>query len=238
MVSPILPVTVSNANVRKRGKTIIGPISLEIGPKGNTIIIGPNGSGKTTLLRLLHGLERIKGGDVKWAISTQQATHAQSFVFQTPIMMRRNTLDNLTYPLILKKADKTQATNKAQEWLERLGMENIKNLDARLLSGGEKQKLALARALITNPQLLILDEPTANLDGRATKDIEQILTQASSDGVKIIMTTHDLGQAKRMADDVIFLYNGLLHEQSAAISFFRKPKTAEAKAFLKGDIVE
>lgn len=238
MVEPLLPLQIHNATVTKRGKTLLGPLDMEISGRGTTIIMGPNGTGKTTLLRLMHGLERPRTGSVEWNIGKVEARTRQAFVFQTPIMLRRKTIDNVTYPLLLKGKDKKTANTIATQWLERIGLTDVAGLEATFLSGGEKQKLAVARALACEPDILFLDEPTANLDGRATREIETMLKEAGSSGLRVVMTTHDAGQARRLADDVVFIYRGKLHEQASADSFFAAPQTSQASAFLNGEIVE
>lgn len=238
MVSSILPLRLKDVSVAKRGKMLIGPIDLEIGMEGVTTILGPNGSGKTTLLRLMNGLERPHKGSLEWHISMQDARKKQAFVFQTPIVLRRSTLDNIIYPLQLQNVPKDEATKVALKGLEKVNLIEVQNLNAGFLSGGEKQKLAIARALVTNPDIMFLDEPTANLDGASTREIEAIIKDAALRGVRIVMTTHDIGQGKRLADDVIFLYQGKLHEHGLANVFFEQPKTQEAISFLAGEIVE
>ncbi|MGI9350446.1 MAG: ATP-binding cassette domain-containing protein [Rhizobiaceae bacterium] len=238
MVNSVLPVNLSNAVVKKRGKTIIGPVDLEIGPSGFSVIMGPNGSGKTTLLRLLHGLERPRQGTVSWNCTTSAARKKQAFVFQTPIMLRRTAAENIAYPLKLHKIPRSEITTIVRDWLNRIGLSKVADLNASFLSGGEKQKLAIARALVVNPEVLFLDEPTTNLDGKSIREIETILNNAIEQNIRIIMTTHDIGQANRLADDILFLYRGRVHEHGPAGSFLSNPKTPEAKAFLKGDIVE
>lgn len=233
----ILPLTLKDVQVYKRRKRLIGPISHTLGSTGTTIIMGPNGSGKTTLLRLMHGLERVGAGRLNWAVETAEARRHQSYVFQSPIMMRRSVCDCLAYPLLLHGVGKQEARAQAADWAERVGLADALQRNAKVLSGGEKQKLALARALIRKPQVLFLDEPCANLDGAATSEIESILRSAKSNGTRIIMATHDMGQAKRLADDVLFLLNGHIHESSTATSFFSAPRTTEAQAFLNGDII-
>lgn len=238
MVSRILPLKLQKACVKKRGKTIIGPIDLEISGDGVTIIMGPNGSGKTTLLRLLHGLERIHSGAMSWKCETKEAIQRQAFVFQTPIMLRRTVFENMVFPLKLRHFSSQKAKTHAAEWLDRVNLTGAAHLNAAVLSGGEKQKLALARALAIKPEILFLDEPTANLDGTSTREIETVLRKSVQDGIKIVMATHDLGQASRLADEILFLYRGLLHDQGDAASFFKQPVTMEASAFIKGEIVE
>lgn len=234
----ILPLIVRNASVVRRGKTLVGPLDLTIDSEGFTIVMGPNGAGKTSLLRLLHGLIRPSGGQVTWACPLNLAQPAQSFVFQAPVVLRRNVRDNIALPLVLRGAVHRVARDHAEDWATRVGLGDFLNRPAHDLSGGERQKLALARALITGPEMLFLDEPTANLDGSATREIETILTTANAQGTRILMATHNIGQARRLASDVIFLYRGRIHEQNRAARFFNDPQTPEASAFLKGDIVE
>ncbi len=238
MVTPILPMTLQGGVVKRRGKTVLGPVDLTVSMRGFTIFLGPNGSGKTTLLRALHGLERLAKGQIAWQVPLAQAQLEQAFVFQTPIMMRRCVRDNLAYPLRLNGTPKAQATAAAEDWAERIGLSQFLDQPAPQLSGGEKQKLALARALIRTPQILFLDEPCANLDGRATREIETILKDAQASGTRILMATHDIGQAKRLADEVVFLMHGKIIESAAAATFFAGPASPQAAQLLKGDIVE
>ena len=234
----ILPLRLEGVVARIRGKTLIGPIDLTIGHQGLTIVMGPNGSGKTTLLRLMHGLQRVSKGRVSWSLPEAAVRARQAYVFQTPIMMRRSVVDCIAYPLILHGVAKPEARARAADWARRIGLGHILNQPAPVLSGGEKQKLALARALIRRPDILFLDEPCANLDGSAMRDIESILMQARQAGTRIVMATHDMGQARRLASDVLFMYGGKVHEAAPAAAFFNKPQTMEAQAFIKGDIVE
>lgn len=236
MVTPILPLRISEAVVRKRGKRLLGPVTHVVEPSGFTIIMGPNGSGKTTFLRLMHGLERPRQGSVVWNIDERDTRKHQAFVFQTPIIMRRTVLQNLAYPLLVGRHDKKQAREQALEWIGKIGL--VADRNAKVLSGGERQKLAIARALIVRPEILFLDEPTTNLDGRSTREIEDLLREAFQSGTRIIMTTHDIGQAQRLANDVLFLNRGLICERASAKDFFNATASDEAKAFLRGDIVE
>ena len=231
----MLPLQVRGAEIRRRGKRLVGPIDLVLDGAGPTIVIGPNGAGKTTLL---HGLERAAEGSVTWELPAVETRARQAFVFQTPIMMRRSVLDNIAYPLRLSGTPGRDARARAAIWAGRVGLAGKEALPARVLSGGERQKLALARALIREPEVLFLDEPCANLDGRSVREIETILRDAVSRGTRLVMSTHDMGQARRLAAEVIFLLHGRIHEQAPAAAFFDAPATAEAAAFLKGEIVE
>jgi len=234
----LLPLRLRGATARVRGKTLLGPVDLTIARGGTTIVLGPNGSGKTTLLRVMHGLQRLSAGSMTWNLPAPLARERQAYVFQTPIMMRRSVLDNLAYPLLLHGMSRREARKRAACWAERVGLGAAARRPAPVLSGGEKQKLALARALIRAPEIVFLDEPCANLDGNATREIEALLADARAAGTRIVMATHDLGQARRLASDVLFLRGGLLHESAPADRFFDAPDTAEATAFLRGDIVQ
>ena len=228
------PLVLNGVKVRRLGKTVLGPVDLTLSANGTTIIVGPNGSGKTTLLRVMHGIERIRVGDVVWE-NVDPAKHA--FVFQTPIMLRRSVAENLAYPLMLLKTPKDQLDMAVDHWLGQIGLESSRGAQATCLSGGERQKLAIARALIRKPDVLFLDEPSANLDGHATREIEELLQEVANAGTRLVMATHDMGQARRLANDVVFLLNGRVHEYGLAEPLFSTPSTLELIAFLRGDIV-
>ncbi|WP_371170627.1 ATP-binding cassette domain-containing protein [Aliiroseovarius sp. 2305UL8-7] len=237
-MSTLFPLTVKDASVRRRGKVLVGPVDLELQGQGVTMVIGPNGAGKTSLLRMLHGIARLGSGSVTWACDEVTARTHQAFVFQTPIMMRRSVLGNLVYPLRLAGVPRAEARLRASDAAQKVGLGAMLDRPAPFLSGGERQKLALARALITKPELLFLDEPCASLDGRATREIEDILTRTAADGTRLIMSTHNMGQARRLGTEVLFFLNGKVHEHAPASEFFNEPKTKQARAFLQGDIVE
>ena len=233
----IYPIHLNAIEVRKSGKCLLGPLDLTLAPEGFTIVMGPNGAGKSTLLKTLHGMERVRGGSRAWAVPETEALTRQAFVFQTPVVMRRTVLDNVAYPLTLRGMSKREAQAAAQGWLSVVGLSKAAAQRASDLSGGERQKMALARALITEPEVLLLDEPCANLDGQATREIESLLLDAHKNGMRIVMATHDHGQARRLASEVLFLHKGKLLEQTPAPQFFETPQTPEAKAFIAGDIV-
>lgn len=233
-----MSLTLTDAQVKRRGKSILGPVSLELPASGFTIVIGPNGAGKTTLLKVLHGVERLSHGSLSWSLPEAEARQAQAYVFQSPIMLRRSVAQNLAYPLQLINMPKPQIARQVVKWAGRIGLSEMLDRPATRLSGGEKQKLALGRALIRTPAVVFLDEPCANLDARSTREIEGLLLQAHAAGTRIIMTTHDLGQARRLATDVLFLLHGQVHDRGSADAFLTSPATPEARAFLEGDIVE
>ncbi|MBU2959232.1 ATP-binding cassette domain-containing protein [Citreicella sp. C3M06] len=223
---------------RRGGRVLVGPVDLRLDGPGITVLIGPNGAGKTSLLSLLHGTARLSSGSITWACPLDEARHAQAFVFQRPVMLRRSVIENIAYPLRIRKVPRREALARAETAARRVGLGEMLNRYAPLLSGGEQQKLALARALITEPQVLFLDEPCASLDGRAMREIESILTAARASGTRLVLSTHDMGQARRLADDVLFLLRGRLHDSGPATTFFTRPETPQARAFLQGDIVE
>ena len=237
-MSALFPLVVEAAKTTRRAKVLAGPVDLRFEAEGTTVVIGPNGAGKTSLLRMLHGTARLSGGRISWACGTEEARHHQAFVFQRPIMLRRSVEENLIYPLRIRGIDRAEARERAHQWAQRVGLAGMMDRAAPSLSGGEQQKLALARALITDPKVVFLDEPCASLDGRAMREIEEVLMTARTGGTRLIMSTHDMGQARRLADDVIFLLHGKVHECADAANFFLTPRTQQGRAFLRGDIVE
>ncbi|WP_025898396.1 energy-coupling factor ABC transporter ATP-binding protein [Sneathiella glossodoripedis] len=237
MVSTLLPAECVGVTVKRQGRTILGPIDWTLEDECFTIVLGPNGAGKTTFLRLLHGLQQPRSGKVVWQKRGADLYCAQSFVFQTPIVMRRSVLENIRYPLSVRKVDREESYKQTRYWLERVGLADKSELDAASLSGGERQKMALARALITRPDIVFLDEPTTNLDGASTASLEAILKSAQQDGCKIVMATHDLSQARRLADDVVFLHKGKLVEHSSSQLFFDRPQSDLASAFTRGELL-
>lgn len=237
-MNPLFPLRLRGAESRRRGKRLVGPVDLDLAGGGPCLILGPNGAGKTSLLRLIHGAARLSGGEIRWACPQDEARRAQAFVFQKPILLRRSVRDNLAYPLRCRGQSRQAAHAAAEDWAGRVGLADMLARPATALSGGEQQKLAIARALTTAPRLLFLDEPCASLDGRATREIEAILRTASESGTKLVMSTHDLGQARRLASEILFMAGGRLVEHRPATDFFERPDTAQARAFLNGDIVE
>ena len=208
---------------------VIQPLSIEIEPGPSTIILGANGAGKSVLMRLMHGLLPPTSGRVSWRSNGRQA-----MVFQRPVMLRRSALANVVYALEL--AGLADAEMTAMEALQEVGLAHLAHRPARVLSGGEQQRLALARAWALHPEVLFLDEPTASLDPSATREIEAVIRAFDAAGTKIVMATHNFGQARRLADEVIYLHQGRVLERAPVAEFFSKPATAEAAAFIKGEL--
>jgi tungstate transport system ATP-binding protein len=231
-----LPLRAEALGFAANGVAILEGVSftLESGPP--SLIIGPNGAGKSVLLRLLHGLLAPREGAVRWAGEGRNGGRRRrrdAMVFQRPVMLRRSALANAAYPLKLAGLPRAERLARARAALERVGLDGLADRPARRLSGGEQQRLALARASATEPEVLFLDEPCASLDPAATRAVESI----AAGGTKVVMTTHDLGQARRMAGEILFLHRGRLLEQAPAAAFFAGPKAPEAAAFLRGELV-
>ena len=225
-----LPLAFENASLRASSVEIVSDLTLDLAGSAPTILLGPNGSGKSTLLRLAMGLVPPSSGRVSWG-GRASPSDRLAMVFQRPVMLRRTAAANVAYAL--GRRDEQRIC----ELLDRVGLGGLASRAARRLSGGEQQRLALARALARDPEILFLDEPTASLDPAATKSVEDIVQSVAASGVKIVMATHDIGQARRLAGDVVFLVRGRVHERAAARDFFAGPATREAQAFLAGDLV-
>ena len=230
----ILPLKLEDVFFVAGGRVIIERISAEIGAGPSTIILGANGAGKSVLMRLMHGLLAPASGKILW--SRSDTTRMQAMVFQRPVLLRRSAMANVTYPLKLAHVPRAERERIALEALESVGLAAFARRPARVLSGGQQQRLALARAWALHPEVLFLDEPTANLDPTATREIERVIQAFDAAGTKIIMATHNLGQARRLGDEVLFLHQGRLVERAPVEQFFSRPASPEAAAFIKGEL--
>ena len=234
----ILPLNLEEISFKRNGHALLNRINLQISAARRTIILGPNGAGKSLLLRICHGLLSPTGGRIDWnGLPLAQARRQQAMVFQRPILLRRSAAANIRYALSVRGIPRQQHAVLLKEGLELVGLNGLANRPARVLSGGEQQRLALARAWAQHPQVLFLDEPTASLDPAAVRIIEQALGVIQAAGTKIIMTTHDLAQAKRLADDIVFLHRGCLLEHTLAEVFFKEPQSEAARSFLAGELL-
>jgi tungstate transport system ATP-binding protein len=232
----ILPLRLEGVGYAAGGQMRISDIDIELAAGPRTIILGPNGAGKSLLLRLCHGLIQPTAGRVHWRGSGAALRRRQAMVFQRPIMLRRSAAGNIGFALKLRGLGRSERRERIAEVLRRTGLSAIAHRPARVLSGGEQQRLALARAWALEPEVLFLDEPTASLDPAATRAVEELVQSIHRSGTKIVMTTHDLGQARRLADQILFLNHGHLVETGPAVPFFAGPATPEAAAFLKGEL--
>jgi tungstate transport system ATP-binding protein len=235
----ILPLVFDKVSYVAKGARLVDDFSVTLDLGTRTIILGPNGAGKSLVLRLSHGLLQPTSGAVRWQGpgGSNRASLHQAMVFQRPVTLRRSVGANLDYVLSLRKVPRELRRAKAAEALKRAGLFAMRSRPARVLSAGEQQKLALGRAWVLEPEVLFLDEPTASLDPAATREVENMIHAIHEAGTKIIMTTHDLGQARRLADDIIFMHRGRLIERARAEEFFEHPRTPHAEAFLNGELL-
>jgi tungstate transport system ATP-binding protein len=193
----ILPLELRNIGYRARGEDLLSGLSLAIPAGRRLVVLGPNGAGKSLFLRLCHGLIDPTSGQRLWADGSVRPA-AQAMVFQRPVLLRRSVAENIAYPLTLMGQSVEARADAVGRTLDRFGLRAMADRPARLLSGGEQQRLALARAWAMRPQILFMDEPTSALDPSATRVIEAMVEQFSDEGMTIVMSTHDLGQARRL----------------------------------------
>jgi tungstate transport system ATP-binding protein len=233
----ILPLALEDVSFVAGGRTIIDRVSIALAAGPRTVILGPNGAGKSVLMRLCHGLLHPSAGRITWANREQAGERRrQAMVFQRPVMLRRSAAANIAYALELAGVSRAEREREVDAALEGVGLAALAGSAARKLSGGEQQRLALARAWALKPEVLFLDEPTANLDPGAMAEVERIIAAIHAAGTKIVMTTHNLGQARRLGDEILFLHQGRLVERALVERFFVQPASAEAQAFIRGEL--
>lgn len=232
-----LPLIFDRVSLRAGPTTILDRIEAIIEPGAPTLVVGPNGAGKSSLLRLCMGLAAPTEGRITWGGRIEAGPQRRAIVFQRPVMLRRTAAQNLTYALAQAGVRRDARATRAAQLLARVGLSELGQRPARRLSGGEQQRLSIARALARDPDLLLLDEPTASLDPAATRSVEDIVRTAGQSGIKVVMASHDLGQVRRLAGNVMFFVRGRLLEHTNAEQFLNSPSTAEAKAFVRGDLV-
>lgn len=236
----VVPIVAHGVRVTgAEGQTLLDDISLTVEGNGLTVILGPNGAGKSLLLRVLTGLVTPSIGTLSWGGSHILGPRVKSisFVFQKPVLFRRSVLENMKFVLSHAGVTKTDIEARARAALAHAGLDHLADAPARRLSGGEQQRVAIARALAINPEILFLDEPTAHLDPASTAAIEEMIGNARTNNTRIVHVTHDLSQARRLADDVIFLHRGQMVETAPADRFFDKPTAPQAQAFVAGELV-
>lgn len=223
--------------VKTGSVTILDELSLTIRPGTPTVLIGPNGSGKTTLLRVLTGLQPISSGTLTFG-GSRPMPEKIAIVFQRPVMLRRTAAANVNYALAAGGGATAERDSRIAELLALVGLGELAGRPARRLSGGEQQRLAIARALARDPTLLLLDEPAASLDPAATRMIEDIVRAVSARGVKVVMSTHNVGQARRLAGDIVVLNRGRLLEQGATADVLERSTNPDTARFIAGELLD
>lgn len=232
----MFPIEASQLSFTPKGRRVLDRVDLFIDGDGISVLLGPNGAGKSVLMRMLAGLETgTHDGRIAW--NGKQAPGATvAMVFQHPMLLRASVAANVALSLKPLKLTRRERQARVDEMLQRVGLAHRAKDSARLLSGGERQRLALARAWAIKPRMLFLDEPTAALDPSATDAVEQLVREIRTEGTRILMTTHNLGQAMRMADDIIFLHAGSVREHTPTAQFFHRPQSEEARLFIEGEL--
>jgi len=231
----MFPLEARGLGVRLGGHDAIHGLDFQLDEGARVVVLGANGAGKSVLLRTLHGLIAPTAGSVRWAGSTTRPA-SQAMVFQRPVMLRRSALGNIAYGLAVSGVAEPDRTRRTRAALANVGLAHLAGRQARVLSGGEQQRIALARAWALRPRALFLDEPTASLDPSAAAEIERITGEIHASGTTVLMTTHNLGLARRFADEIAFLHEGRLTERTPADRFFNAPSSIEAARFLEGEL--
>lgn len=235
MMQAIFPLVLEGIGFAPGGAAVLEGISLSVERGSRIALLGANGAGKSVLMRVMHGLLEPTSGHLRWAGSVERP-RSQALVLQRPVLLRRSALGNVVYGLKLAGVERRECERRARAALSRVGLAHLAGRPARVLSGGEQQGVALARAWALEPQILFLDEPTASLDPNAARAIEQIIADIHAAGTSIVMTTQNFGQARRLADQIVFLHRGRIAELTEAAAFFQSPRSAEAEAFLREEL--
>lgn len=236
----ILPLNLERVGFAADGRMLLEDVTLRLEAGLRTVILGSNGAGKSLLLRLCHGLLQPSAGAIRWSAAAADGDvlrRRQAMVFQRPVLLRRSAIANIRYVLSLNGVPWRRRQSLAMAALDRFDLVHLAQRPARVLSGGEQQRLALARAWASGAEVLFLDEPTSSLDPAAALQVEMAVQEFHTAGTKVVMTTHDLGQARRLADEVVFLSRGRLVEHAPAAEFFKGPRSPQARAFLAGELV-
>ena len=234
-MSPAPWVELRRAAVHFGALTALTGVDFALWPGDLVALVGANGSGKTTLLRLLHG-QLAHDGTRSVVRDAQGREPAQAMVFQRPFLLRLSVWHNLMAALWLAGVPRIERAARAAQALERVGLADQRHRPARVLSGGQQQRLALARAWAVRPQVLFLDEPTASLDPGAKREVEQLIAGFAQEGMALVMSTHNLGQAKRLATRVVYLEGGHVIVDRPTAGFFTQPLPDAAAQFLKGEL--
>ncbi len=236
MTATLFPLTADGLSFAAGGEPLLSELSFELGAEGCTAVLGPNGSGKSLLLRLCHGMLQPTAGSVRWGSATPaHAAAVQAMIFQSPALLNRSVRANIDYALKVRRMPPKDRRHIVAEAMERCGLEAVARRNALVLSGGERQKLAIARAWATRPKALLMDEPTSELDPRATREIEGMIRLIAGQGVRVIMATHDMAQTRKLADDVLFLDGGRLQAHLPTREFFQYQGDGVMRHFVQPD---
>lgn len=239
-MSRLLPLRLEGVGYAAGGVELLRGIDLTVPPGLITLLLGPNGAGKSLTLRLCHGLIAPTAGRVVTGLGVGVGAPEralQAMVFQQPVHLRRSAAANLRWSLAARGVARGERRRLARGALERFGLADLAARPARLLSGGEQQRLALARAWLAEPELLILDEPTAALDPAGTRAVEEAIREFAARGTAVLLTSHDLAQVRRIAEKIAFLHGGRLLEAGSTDRFLANPLTLEAAAYLRGELI-
>lgn len=231
------PIALDGATLEADGRRLLDGLSVSLPRGGIVALMGPNGAGKSLTLRLMAGLIAPSAGTVRWGVRTAPPKGAVGLVFQRPVLLRRSTAANVDHALAIAGVPRAARPVRRCALLELAGLGALADRPARALSGGEAQRLALARALAARPQALLLDEPTASLDPASTSAIEALIRRVAAEGATVLIVTHDAGQARRLADRALFLHAGRIVEDAPAEGLLTAPRSPEAQAYLSGRLL-
>lgn len=234
----LLPLRVATLGFGRNGRALLKDVDFRLEAGRISVLLGPNGAGKSLLLRLLMGLLRPDSGRIEWnGHAPQRLRPALGMVLQKPVMLRRSVLANVEFALARIGLPARARRASAEKALDQAGLLALANQSATRLSGGETQRLAIVRAWSQQPRVLLLDEPCANLDPHSTARVEELIRYIHAGNTRVILSTHDLGQARRLADEVLFMADGRLREHAPAETFFNRPASTQARDFLDGRLV-
>ncbi len=236
---PVLPIHAEGLFVRRKGRVLLDVAYVRLDGTGTSVLVGPNGAGKSLLLQVLAGLRPPDRGKVLWN-DAPPARHRYcrfGMVLQSAVLLRRSALANVEYALRAVGHPKRTAQEMAHRALADAGLARLSAASARVLSGGERQRLALARSMATSPDVLFLDEPTSSLDPASMLAIEGMVQAASRQGMRIVLIAHDLAQARRIGDEILFMHHGRIVESAPVERFFDAPQSPEAGDFIAGKLL-
>ena len=234
-MSAVLPIAIRDLSFRPGSRMVLNRLNATITTVGITALIGPNGAGKSVTLRIIDGLLQPDSGTIGFGNRPSQDVR-RALVFQRPGLLRASIARNVALALSPWKLSRQAVAQRVGQALVAVGLADRADEGARRLSGGEQQRLALARAWVTEPELLLLDEPTASLDPGATEEIERLIISMARNGTKVVLVSHNLGQVARLAEDIIVISHGRAVEHGPAHQILSAPRSAEAQAYIKGEL--